>query len=125
MSHLHVRAPPTPSDAAEEVRDLALKAFRALRCEGMARVDFFYEEHGRGFLLNEVNTIPGFTPASMYPKLWEMTGIPYRNLIDELVDLALERHQRVAPQRLAGRQPSLHRASPAPSLLERDPGTTE
>jgi D-alanine-D-alanine ligase len=58
----------------------------------MARVDFFYEEGGRGFLCNEVNTIPGFTPISMYPKLWEATGVPYSALIDELVRLALERH---------------------------------
>ncbi len=48
-----------------------------MRCAGMARVDFFYEEFGRGWLLNEVNTIPGFTPGSMYPKLWDATGLPY------------------------------------------------
>ena len=58
----------------------------------MARVDFFYEEHGRGILLNEVNTIPGFTPWSMYPSLWEASGVPYSELINELVRLALERH---------------------------------
>ena len=76
------------------VTDLALEAYRALRCDGMARVDFFYEPEGRGFLLNEINTIPGFTPLSMYPKLWEASGLPYAALIDELVDLALERHGR-------------------------------
>jgi D-alanine-D-alanine ligase len=62
----------------------------------MARVDFFYEDDGptRGPLLNEVNTIPGFTPISMYPKLWEATGVPYAELVDRLVGLALERHAR-------------------------------
>ncbi|HEX6417380.1 MAG TPA: D-alanine--D-alanine ligase family protein [Acidimicrobiales bacterium] len=87
---------PAPLSEAEtaEVRDLALRAFRALRCDGLARVDFFFEEGGRGFLLNEVNTMPGFTPASMYPRLWEATGVPYPELIDELVRLAVERHER-------------------------------
>jgi D-alanine-D-alanine ligase len=60
----------------------------------MARVDFFYEADGRGLLVNELNTIPGFTPISMYPKLWEASGLPYAKLIDELVQLALERHAR-------------------------------
>ena len=58
----------------------------------MARVDFFYEENGRGLLVNEVNTIPGFTPISMYPKMWEASGIGYSDLIEHLVDAALERH---------------------------------
>jgi D-alanine-D-alanine ligase len=62
----------------------------------MARVDFFYEENDRGFLVNEVNTIPGFTPISMYPKLWEASGLAYPQLIDELVRLAVERHERRA-----------------------------
>jgi D-alanine-D-alanine ligase len=83
---------PLPEATAAEVRELAVTVFRAVRAEGMARVDFFYEEGGRGFLCNEVNTIPGFTPISMYPKLWEATGVPYSALIDELVRLALERH---------------------------------
>jgi D-alanine-D-alanine ligase len=87
---------PAPLDAAAtaRVRDLAVEAYRALRCDGMARVDFFYEEGGRGFLVNEVNTIPGFTPGSMFPMLWEATGVPYPDLIDELVRLAVERHER-------------------------------
>jgi D-alanine-D-alanine ligase len=68
--------------------------FTALRCEGLSRVDFFFEEGGRGFLLNEINTMPGFTPISMYPKLWIASGISYSDLIDELVRLALERHAR-------------------------------
>lgn len=78
----------------EEVRDLAVRVFRSLRCEGLARVDFFFEEGGRGFLCNEVNTMPGFTPISMYPKLWIASGLSYSELIDELVRLALERHGR-------------------------------
>jgi D-alanine-D-alanine ligase len=85
---------PLPSDAAAEVRRLAIDAFRALRCAGLARVDFFYEEGGRGFLVNEINTMPGFTPISMYPKLWQASGVAYGELIDELVTLALERHAR-------------------------------
>jgi D-alanine-D-alanine ligase len=85
---------PLGVDEAEHVRALALSAFRALRCSGMARVDFFYEPDGRGFLVNEINTIPGFTPISMYPKLWQATGITYAELIDELIRLALERHGR-------------------------------
>jgi D-alanine-D-alanine ligase len=83
---------PLPDDVAEALRAEACRAFRALRCEGMARVDFFYEEDGRGLLVNEVNTIPGFTPISMYPRMWEATGVAYPDLIDELVRLALERH---------------------------------
>ncbi|HEY3240510.1 MAG TPA: D-alanine--D-alanine ligase family protein [Acidimicrobiia bacterium] len=77
-----------------DVRRLAVAAFEACRCEAMARVDFFLEDPGRGFLVNEVNTIPGFTPISMYPRLWEVTGLPYAALLDRLVGLALERHER-------------------------------
>jgi D-alanine-D-alanine ligase len=87
---------PLPPSVVEELQRLALLAYRAVRGDGMARVDFFYEEEGRsrGPLLNEVNTIPGFTPISMYPKLWAASGVPYAALIDELVDLALDRWQR-------------------------------
>ena len=88
-----VPAPLSPEQTAE-VQALALRAFGALRCEGLARVDFFLEEGGRGFLLNEVNTMPGFTPISMYPKLWIASGLGYGELIDELVALAIERHAR-------------------------------
>lgn len=85
--------------ATAEVQSLAVEIFGILRCEGMARVDFFYEvgtsaAPGRGFLCNEVNTIPGFTPISMYPKLWIASGLSYSALIDELVRLAIERHGR-------------------------------
>ncbi len=87
---------PAPLGDSEmtEVRDLAVRIFLALRCDGMARVDFFYEPDGRGFLINEVNTIPGFTPISMYPKLWLASGVTYSELIDELVGLAIDRHAR-------------------------------
>jgi D-alanine-D-alanine ligase len=87
---------PAPLDEATTaaLQALAVRAFRALRCEGMARVDFFYEEGGRGLLVNEINTIPGFTPISMYPKMWAASGLPYPALIDELVRLAVERHER-------------------------------
>lgn len=89
---------PAPLDAtvAGTVRALALDAYRALRCDGMARVDFFYEADGRGFLLNEINTLPGFTPLSMYPKLWAASGLTTGDLIDELVRLAIERNERRA-----------------------------
>ena len=83
-----------PQAAADEARHLAVATYQALRCEGMARVDFLYEPAGRGMLLSEVNTIPGFTPISMYPKLWAASGLPYSQLIDTLVDLAVERFDR-------------------------------
>jgi D-alanine-D-alanine ligase len=84
------------ADRTAEVRRLAVEAFNACRCEAMARVDFFFEDPGRGFLVNEVNTIPGFTPISMYPRLWDVTGVPYPELLDRLVALALERYERRA-----------------------------
>ena len=83
-----------PQAAADDARRLAVAAYRALRCDGMARVDFFYEPGGRGMLLSEVNTIPGFTPISMYPKLWAASGLPYPQLIETLVALAVERYER-------------------------------
>jgi D-alanine-D-alanine ligase len=87
---------PLPAEVAQQLQALAVQAFRAVRADGMARVDFFYEEEGptRGPLLNEVNTIPGFTPISMYPKLWAASGLPYARLIDELVALAVQRWQQ-------------------------------
>ena len=83
-----------PDDVVAELQRLAIDAFVAMRCDGLARVDFFYEAEGRGILLNELNTMPGFTEISMYPKLWAASGLPYDQLIDELVRLALERHER-------------------------------
>lgn len=83
-----------PNALTSEVQALAVRAYETLHCEGMARVDFFYEENGRGLLCNEINTIPGFTPISMYPKLWAASGLSYTDLIDELVEHARERHSR-------------------------------
>ncbi len=82
-----------PESVSDTVRSLAVEAFQALYCEGMARVDFFLQDDG-SVLVNEVNTIPGFTKISMYPKLWEASGISYTELIDRLIQLALERHDR-------------------------------
>jgi D-alanine-D-alanine ligase len=92
-AQLLIPAPLTPEQTAE-VRALAVRVFQVLRGDGLARVDFFLEEGGRGFLCNEANTMPGFTPISMYPKLWQAAGVSYPELIDRLVDLALERHGR-------------------------------
>ena len=82
-----------PRAVVKKVRDIALRAYRALCCEGMARVDFFVQDNGR-VLVNEINTIPGFTKISMYPKMWEASGISYPRLIDRLIHLALERARR-------------------------------
>jgi D-alanine-D-alanine ligase len=92
-AQLVIPAPLTPAQT-EEVRALAVRVFEILRCDGLARIDFLFEEGGRGFLCNEANTIPGFTPVSMYPKLWEAAGMSYAELIDRLVELAIERHGR-------------------------------
>jgi D-alanine-D-alanine ligase len=75
-----------------EVQRLSVAAFRAVDCAGMARVDFFLSRDSGEIFLNEVNTIPGFTTISMYPKMWEASGVPYPVLIDRLITLALERH---------------------------------
>lgn len=80
----------------KKIQRLAVEAFRALELSGMARVDFFLEKTGGKLFLNEVNTIPGFTSISMYPKLWEASGIPFRELIDRLIVLALEQHAEKA-----------------------------
>jgi D-alanine-D-alanine ligase len=80
------------AETAETAQRLAVAAFRAIDCAGMARVDFFLEPTGE-VLVNEVNTIPGFTQISMYPKLWQASGIPYPDLVDRLVELAIERHE--------------------------------
>ncbi|AWN52712.1 D-alanine--D-alanine ligase family protein [Methylobacterium sp. 17Sr1-1] len=77
----------------ERVRALALQAFEALECSGMARVDFFLDRQTGDFYLNEVNTLPGFTSISMYPQMMEASGVPYPELLTRLVELALERHR--------------------------------
>ncbi|PYT96414.1 MAG: D-alanine--D-alanine ligase A [Acidobacteria bacterium] len=78
------------------IQEYAVEAFRALELSGMARVDFFLEKKGGKIYLNEVNTIPGFTSISMYPKMWEASGISFRELIDTLIELALEMHREKA-----------------------------
>jgi D-alanine-D-alanine ligase len=80
----------------KKVQTMAVTAFRALELSGMARVDFFIEKRGGKIFLNEVNTIPGFTSISMYPKLWGANGIPFRELVTKLIDLALEQHREKA-----------------------------
>ena len=80
----------------KKIQQLAVAAFRTLELSGMARVDFFLEKKGGKLYLNEVNTIPGFTSISMYPKMWEASGIPFRELIDRLIALALEVHAEKA-----------------------------
>ncbi|AXX33306.1 D-alanine--D-alanine ligase [Actinosynnema pretiosum subsp. pretiosum] len=77
-------------DTTERLRALAVEAFRALDCQGLARVDFFVTEDG-GLVVNEINTMPGFTPISMYPRMWEVTGTSYRDLLTTLVETAIAR----------------------------------
>jgi D-alanine-D-alanine ligase len=87
------------------VQDLAVRAFQAIDCAGMARVDFLLDRRAGRIFVNEINTIPGFTPISMYPKLWEASGVPYAQLVDRLVTLALERHAQKARTRFTYRAP--------------------
>jgi D-alanine-D-alanine ligase len=80
-----------PAETSDQIRDYAVRAYKAVDCAGMARVDFFVERDTNVIHLNELNTIPGFTKISMYPKLWEASGLPYSKLVDRLIELALER----------------------------------
>jgi D-alanine-D-alanine ligase len=82
-----------PAKLAAAIRKSAVTGFQALNCNAMARVDFFLDKKTNQFYLNEINTLPGFTSISMYPKLWEATGIKYRGLLDRLITLAFERHR--------------------------------
>jgi D-alanine-D-alanine ligase len=91
-SELHIPAD-LPAETVRRVQDLAIRAFVALDCAGMARADFFLCRDTGQVYVNELNTIPGFTSISMYTKLWEASGIPYGELIDRLIELAIERHQ--------------------------------
>jgi D-alanine-D-alanine ligase len=83
---------PLNNGQVEEAQRLAIAAFKALECSGMGRVDLFAERSTGKFYVNEVNTLPGFTSISMYPKMWEASGLPYTQLIDRLIMLAIERH---------------------------------
>src|SRR5688572_712498 len=80
-----------PADVSDQIRAYAIRAYKAIDCAGMARADFFLEKDTNNIFLNELNTIPGFTSISMYPKLWQASGLSYTQLVDRLIDLALER----------------------------------
>lgn len=90
-SELLIPAPISP-EVSDEVRRIAVEVFSLLDCAGLARVDCFLDRETEQVYMNEVNTIPGFTPISMYPKLWEATGIPFGELVSRLIELAIERH---------------------------------
>ena len=91
-----------PSEASERVRALALRAFRCIDGAGLARVDFFLERRSGAILVNEINTMPGFTPISMYSKLWSASGVEFATLVRRLVDLGFERHAERQGRRIAG-----------------------
>jgi D-alanine-D-alanine ligase len=80
-----------PAEVSDRIREYAVRAYTAIDCAGMARADFFVEKDTNNIFLNELNTLPGFTSISMYPKLWEASGLPYAKLVDRLIELALER----------------------------------
>jgi len=85
---------PLGEEAVKDIRSAAVEAFLAIGCSGLARVDFFYQEEKKQLIINEINTMPGFTSISLYPKLWEATGIQYSDLIDKLIEIAVERFRR-------------------------------
>lgn len=90
---LKIPAEGLSKEEVKAIQNLSVRAFLAIECSGMARVDFFYDLDSKQIYVNELNTIPGFTPISMYPKLWEASGISYSQLLDQLIQLALEKHQ--------------------------------
>jgi len=90
---------PIETAIASKIRDMAIEAFLAVDCAGLARVDFFYVEKTGEILINEINTLPGFTALSMYPQLWAATGIPFPELVDRLIELALERKKEAAEEK--------------------------
>ncbi len=91
----HVKVPAELDEPKiKEVQELAIKAFQVLECEGMGRVDFLMRKSDGKLFINEINTIPGFTNISMYPKLWEASGLSYKKLLEKLIDLAIERNSR-------------------------------
>ncbi len=99
-TQLIIPAQLTPAQV-HRLQDYAVRAFRAIECTGMARVDFFLEQRASRAYVNEINTIPGFTSISMYPKLWEASGIPFRELVDRLIELALQQHREKARTKYA------------------------
>src|SRR5580765_3769629 len=106
-----------PAETADAMRALALRTFRAIDCSGLARVDFFLENGTGRILVNEINTMPGFTSISMYPKLWEASGVPYATLLDRLIALAFERHAARASRRLSFSVPSRSAGDVPPRAL--------
>jgi len=88
---LLIPAPKLADKTVNKIKSYAIEGFKCLEASGMARVDFFYDEKQDQVYLNEINTIPGFTKISMFPKLWEASGIPYADLLDKLIELAFER----------------------------------
>jgi D-alanine-D-alanine ligase len=97
---------PLPSEQQEAIRRMAVQAYQAIDCAGMARVDFLLDRTSQSIYVSEINTIPGFTRISMYPKLWDASGLPYPALIDRLIELAFERKvERDHTRRQYGRQP--------------------
>ncbi|HYE76002.1 MAG TPA: D-alanine--D-alanine ligase A, partial [Blastocatellia bacterium] len=84
---------PISKEQITEAQQLGIQAFQAVDGSGLARVDFFLEKSSGKFLVNEINTMPGFTSISMYPKLWEASGLGYQELLDRLIELAIDRHQ--------------------------------
>jgi D-alanine-D-alanine ligase len=110
-SELVIPAPIDPQQQAE-IQRIAVEAFRILDCSGMARADFFVDRDNGRVYLNELNSIPGFTTISMYPKLWEASGLPYSALLDRLIELGFERHRferrRFERRRQASEHPDIH-----------------
>jgi len=120
---------PVSDDIATTMRELAVRAFRAVDCSGLARVDFFVESGSDRVLVNEINTMPGFTPISMYPKLWEAAGLPFPRLLDRLIELALERHAPRARRKLSftppvAAEPPARRAAAGGRGVQRSATTT-
>ncbi len=96
LAQLHIPAN-IPDDIASQIQEMSLKAFAAVDAAGLARVDFFYVEATGEIFINEINTLPGFTATSMYPQLWEKTGVSFPQLVNKLIELAVERHNSNHP----------------------------
>ena len=99
LAQLHIPAD-IPSDVATKIQEMAVKAFMAVDAAGLARVDFFYLEQTKEVFINEINTFPGFTTTSMYPRLWAASGISFSQLVDRLIELAVERYKEDNPEQI-------------------------
>jgi len=82
-----------PQSVVKDIQRISIAAFKSIEGSGMARVDFFFQEKNHKIYLNEINTIPGFTEISMYPKLWEISGVKFSSLLEKLIDLAVNKHR--------------------------------